>query len=284
MGVSLAVPLALAAAVCFGVSDYLSGVLSRRLSIIDVLAIGSPAGLLVVLIALPVLPVEAVRAADLWWGVVAGAAAALGVLLLMRGFRVGRFGVVSPVSSVGAAGIPVLVGLALGEQPSLIVFSGLVTGIVSIWLVSAAPAATDSGSGRMTAGLGEGLGAGVMFAVMFLALGRAQLASGPWPVLTLQLGLMAVIGAAVALRGQWPRLVLTDIPGVAGVSVLGTAGTLAFIYAAWSGLVSIAAVIAAMSPAITVIMARVIIAEHFTRRQIAGLILALVALALIGLG
>lgn len=281
---SLAVPLALVAAVCFGVSDYLAGVLSRRLRISDIIAIGSPAGLVFVAVLLPVLPVEAVRTADLIWGAIAGAAAALGVLLLLRGFRVGRFGVVSPVSSVGAAGIPVVVGLMLGETPSAVVLAGLVVGVISIWLVSAA---SDSGAVAMrptAAGLWEGLGAGVLFAGMFLALGRADFASGPWPVLSLQLGLMLAIGSVVAARRRWPRVVVDDLPGVIGVSVLGTAGTLAFIYSAWSGLVSISAVIAAMSPAVTLILARLLIGEHFTRQQVAGLALAAVALVLIGLG
>lgn len=278
------VALSLCAALAFGISDYLAGVLSRRLRILDLLAVGAPLGLLVVVAALPLLPAQAVTGADLAWGLLAGIAAALGVLALLRGFRVGRFGVVSPVSSVGAAGIPVIAGLLLGEQPSPVVLAGLGAGIVSIWLVSSGSPEAQQGSRRTAAGLGEGLAAGVFFAAMFLLLSRADLQSGPWPVAALQIGLLGVIGAALAGLRQCPRVALRDVPAVAAVSVLGVLGTLAFIYAAWFGLVSIAAVVSAMSPAVTVLLARALIAEGFTPRQIVGLLCAGVAIVLITLG
>lgn len=281
---SLTVALALASALAFGISDYLSGVLSRRLRILDLLAIGTPVGLVVTLGLLPLLPVERVTTVDLIWGAVAGVAATFGILLLLRGFRVGRFGVVSPVSSVGAAGIPVVVGLALGEQPGPIVLTGLLVGIVSIWLVSSGSPEAQKGTRRTAAGLWEGLGAGVMFAAMFLTLSRAEFSSGAWPVLTLQIGSLAVIGLALVGLRQFPRVAWVDLPAVAAVSVVGVLGTLAFIYSAWLGLVSIAAVISAMSPAVTVLLARALIAERFTGPQIAGLVLALLAIVLISLG
>lgn len=276
--------LALAAAVCFGVSDYLSGVFSRRLRILDILVVGNVAGLLLLLALLPLFHGTTVATADLVWGACAGVAGALAVLLLLHGFRVGRFGVVSPVSSVGAAGIPVLAGLLLGEQPSRLAGIGLAVGIVSIWLVSSARPGPHGDGRRIAAGLREGLAAGVLLAVMLLALSRADQASGPWPVLSLQLGLLAVIGGAVAIRGQHPRVNRTNLPGVAAIGVTAVLGLLAFIEAARLGLVSIAAVIASMSPAVTVLLARMLITEHFTPRQVTGLAAAAVALVLIGLG
>lgn len=276
--------LALAAAFGFGVSDYLAGVFSRRLRLLDILAIGNVAALAVLLALLPLFPGASAVPRDLVWGGLAGVAAAVGVLALMRGFRVGRFGVVSPVSSVGAAGIPVIAGLLLGEQPSVAVLAGLATGVVSIWLVSGTSANGSAGDGRIAAGLWEGLAAGVLFAVMFLALSRADYTSGPWPVLALQIGLLGAIVVALAVRRQTPRITLPDVPGVAAIGIAGILGTLAFIYSARLGLVSIAAVISAMSPAVTVLLARVLIAEHFTNRQVAGLCLAAVALVLISLG
>lgn len=276
--------LALAAAVCFGVSDYLSGVFSRRLRILDILVVGHVIGLLLLLAMLPLFHGTAVATADLVWGACAGIAAALGVLLLLRGFRVGRFGVVSPVSSVGAAGIPVLAGLLLGEQPSRLAGIGLVVGIVSIWLVSSARPDPRGDGRRVAAGLREGLAAGVLLAVMMLALSRADHASGPWPVLALQLAMLAVIGGVVAVRGQRPRVTGPDLPGVAAIGITVVLGLLAFIQAARLGLVSIAAVIASMSPAITVLLARLLISERFTPPQIVGLGAAAVALVMIGLG
>lgn len=276
--------LALGAAVCFGVCDYVSGMFSRRLSMLDILGFGSAIGLILIVLLLPFFPEADATTADLGWGFVSGLAAAGAALLLLRGFRVGRFGVVSPVSSVGAAGIPVVVGLALGEDPSAIVLTGLVAGIAAIWLVSGSASPAANGARPRAAGLWEGLGAGILLAVMFLTLSRADFASGPWPVLTLQLGLLAVIGVALVLRRKRPRITLDDIPGVSIVGATAVIGTLGFIYSAYLGLVSIAAVVTAMSPAVTVLMARMLIAEHFTPRQLVGLAAAAVAIILISLG
>lgn len=281
---SFAVLFALGAAVSFGLTDYVSGVLSRRLRILDILGIGNLFGLLLVIALLPLLPAEALAPADLVWGLVGGICSAMGVLLLLRGFRVGRFGVVSPVSSVGAAGIPVLAGLALGEQPSLVVLAGLVAGIASIWLVSGTTPRSQKGHAGSTAGLWEGLGAGVMLAAMYLTLSRADYASGPWPVVGMQVGVLAVIGLAMLGLRQRPSIPRADIVGVAVVGITAVLGALGFIYAARQGLVSIAAVLASMSPAITILLARMLIAERFTPRQIVGLGIAAAAILLISLG
>lgn len=281
---SASVLLALTAALGFGVSDYLAGVFSRRLRILDVLAVGNVAGLLGMIAILPLFPAASAVPRDVIWGSVAGVAAAAGVLTLLRGFRIGRFGVVSPVSSVGAAGIPVIVGLLLGEQPSPMALVGLGAAIVSIWLVSGTTPDGRSGGRVIAAGLWEGLAAGVLFALMFLALSRADYTSGPWPVLALQVASAAVILLVLVVLKEKPRIALPDLPGVSAVGLTGVFGTLAFIYAARLGLVSIAAVISAMSPAVTVLLARMLIAEHFTPRQLAGLGLAGVALVLISLG
>jgi|GEM_PF-1936957 len=281
---SFAVLFALGAAVSFGLTDYVSGVLSRRLRILDILGIGNLFGLLLVIALLPLLPAEALSPADLAWGLVGGICSAMGVLLLLRGFRVGRFGVVSPVSSVGAAGIPVLVGLAIGEQPSLVVLAGLVAGIASIWLVSGTTPRSQKGHTQSAAGLWEGLGAGVMLAAMYLTLSRADYASGPWPVVAMQVGVLAVIGLALLGLRQRPSIPRADIVGVAVVGITAVLGALGFIYAARQGLVSIAAVLASMSPAVTILLARMLIAERFTPRQIVGLGIAAAAILLISLG
>lgn len=279
--------LALLSTASYGVSDYLSGVFSRRQRILDVLAVGYSAGLIAFVPVWPLLASTSFSLGDLAWGALAGFAGAAGVLLLLRGFRVGQFAVVSPVSAVGTAAIPVAVGLLLGEQPGPVTFAGLAIGLVAIALVSGArmaPRVWRRTGGGTSAGFWSGLGSGVAYAGMFLALSRSDYSSGPWPVLALQVGLLAVIALVLGARRQVPRVPASDWPGVAGIGITSVVGSLAFVYAARLGLVSIAAVIASMSPAVTVLLARVVTGERFTRRQIVGLAHALLALVLIGIG
>ena len=62
--------------------------------------------------------------ADLWWAVVAGVGNGFGTAFLYRGLSSGRMGVVAPVSGVGAALVPVVVGVLTGERPSALVWVG----------------------------------------------------------------------------------------------------------------------------------------------------------------
>lgn len=282
--VTASVSLALIAAVGYGVSDYLSGVFSRRLRFLDVVVVGHAAGLLVFIVAWPLFEGTAFSMRDLVWSTLAGVAGAAGVLLLMHAFRVGRFAVASPVSAVGTAAIPVAVGLLLGEQPSSVGPVGLAFGVVAIWLVSGA---RIGWRGRIpgphtAAGFWAALGSGIAYAGTFLALSRSDYASGPWPVLTLQLGMIAVIACAMVTRRQVPRVRRPDLAGIAAVGIATVVGNLAFLYSARLGLMSVAAVIASMAPAVTVILARLHTGEQFSHRQIAGLGHAAVALVLIG--
>lgn len=282
---SVALVLALAATVTYGVSDYLAGVFSRRLRILDVMTVGYAVGLLTFIPAGPLLIGTTYVRADLAWGALAGVAGAAGVLLLVHGFRIGQFAVVSPVSAVGTAVIPVLVGVLLGEQLGPVTLLGLAAGIVAIALVSGArmaPRKWTQRQGETAAGLWWGLGAGVAYAGMFLALSRSDYGSGPWPVLALQLATVVIILIALAIRRQVPRVGARDLPGVAAIGATAVLGNLAFVYSARLGLVSVAAVIASMSPAVTVLLARLVTGERFTRRQLVGLVHAAVALVLIG--
>jgi drug/metabolite transporter (DMT)-like permease len=283
---SVPVLLALLAAVGYGVSDYLSGVFSRRLRFLDVLTVGYTAGLLAFVVAWPLFEGTFFATRDLVWGAIAGFAGAAGVLLLMHAFRVGRFAVASPVSAVGTAAIPVAVGLLLGEQPGSVRMVGLAVGVVAIWLVSGAGVGRRARSAgpRTADGFWSALGAGVAFAAMFLALSRSDYASGPWPVLALQLGMLAVFACALAGRRHLPRVRRADLAGVALVGISAVVGNLAFVYSARLGLISVAAVIASMAPAVTVILARVHTGERFSPRQLVGLGHAGVALVLIGAG
>ncbi len=65
------------------------------------------------------------RRGDLWWGAAAGVGNGFGTAFLYRGLSSGRMGVVAPVSGVGAAVIPVAVGVLLGERPGCLVWVGI---------------------------------------------------------------------------------------------------------------------------------------------------------------
>jgi drug/metabolite transporter (DMT)-like permease len=187
--------------------------------------------------------------------------------------------VVGPLSAVGAAVVPVLAGIALGERPSLVTVAGVVVALPAIVLV----AASGSVRGKLGAGLVDGLVAGVAFGVLFIGLAQAGQHDGLWPVASEQTGAL-LITLAVAVKSRQPlRIPVRDLglPVLAGAS--GMAATLAYFYATHFSMLAIAAVLVSLYPGVTVLLARALLHERFSPAQRAGLGLATLAIIAIAL-
>lgn len=139
-------------------------------------------------------------------------------------------------------------------------------------------------SGAVGPGVGEALVSGVAFGAFFTAMDRTGSAAALWPLLAANLASLTVlvtVGVTARRRlrpapGSWPRLVATGL--------LGTGASLAFLVGVRAGLLSLVAVLASLSPAVTVAMARAFAGERLTRLQLLGLAGAVVGVALISLG
>jgi uncharacterized membrane protein len=219
------------------------------------------------------------------WGLGSGLAGGAGTLVLYRGLARGQMSVVGPVSAVGAAVVPVVAGVALGECPGVLTVAGVLVALPAIVLV-AASGSVRGGLGQLGGGLRDGLIAGLAFGVLFVGLAQAGPQAGLWPVACEQTGtLLPVLAVAVATR-QPLRLPLraaslraAGLPALAGAT--GMAATLAYFYATHASLLAVAAVVVSLYPGITVLLARVVLHERFTPAQRAGLGLAALAVAAI---
>ena len=277
----LVVVLALAGAAAYGVADFVGGLLSRRTSpwaVAFTAALG--AGLLVVLLA-PVLP-GSPTSAGLLWGALGGIGGGVGTAFLYRGLSAGRMGVVAPISGVGAAVLPVLVALALGERPGSLVWVGIACALPGIWLVARDPRA--GAAGRAASGVVDGVVAGIGFGGQFAALGQVADGSGFLPLGINQLGAAAVIALlALAARAPWvPR----NPSAYAGVvcGLLGLAATGAFLVAAQQGSLTVSSILTSLYPAFTILLAALVLRERILGGQAFGLALCGVAVALVAAG
>ena len=140
----IAVLLALAASASWGVSDFLGGLTSRRLTLPTVMAITTPLGLVAIGILVAVRGEPPPPAVFAGWAALAGVLGAIGLASLYHGLSVGRMGVVAPISATAPL-IPIVVGLARGDRPSAIQGIGIAFALVGMVLTSREH---DTGSGR----------------------------------------------------------------------------------------------------------------------------------------
>jgi drug/metabolite transporter (DMT)-like permease len=271
--------LGLAAALLYGGSDFGGGVASRRFGSLQVSVVGSAVATVLawatlILVGGPGPSVQAVA-----WGLGSGLAGGAGTLVLYRGLARGQMSVVGPVSAVGAAVVPVVAGVALGERPSLLAVAGVLVALPAIVLV----AASGSVRGKLGPGLFDGLAAGVAFGILFVGLAQAGRNAGLWPVASEQTGtLLLTLGVAVKSREPLQIPVrAAGLPALVGAS--GMAATLTYFYATHYSMLAIAAVLVSLYPGVTVLLARVMLHERFSPAQRAGLGLCALAVAAIAL-
>jgi drug/metabolite transporter (DMT)-like permease len=276
----VSIVLALAGALFYGLSDFVGGLVSRRTSAWSVALVASLTGAVFVLAASLGVGGDP-TGTDLAWGVLGGVGNGFGTAFLYRGLAGGRMGVVAPISAVGAALVPVAVGLAAGERPSALVWVGILAALPGIWLVSREPETAVSPAGS---GVPDGVLAGLGFGTLFAALGQIPDSAGVLPLAVNQLvAAVLIVLVATALRVPWvPRERLALFGVVCGG--LGASATLAFLLATQHGDLTIAAILTSLYPAVTVILAATVLDEVIHRSQGLGLALCGVAVALVAVG
>lgn len=274
--------LALTAALVFGLVHFVSGLLARRADSFAVALFGQLGGVVLVSCAALIVPAPDVTLSSLIWGAISGLGTGIGVAFLYRGLSTGNMSVVVPLSDVGAVALPVLVGVVvLGNRPSALAWIGVLAALPALWLVSRTG---SSVRGPVTGGTGDGLVAGAGFALQFLAISRVDLDAGLWPILAARLAAIATI-VPIARHSQ-ARLRLPR-PLIVPATVVGAAGSIAiyvYLVATHQQLLALATVLAALYPAIPVVLALLLLHERLSRQQMLGLAFTGTSIALIALG
>jgi drug/metabolite transporter (DMT)-like permease len=281
----LTVALALASAAMYGLSDFFGGVLARRTSVWP-LAIMTQVTAMVLIGSGALIGGDRPTGTDWAWGALAGIGTGTGTSFLYRGLATGRMGVVAPLSAVGAALLPVIVGIVTDERPPLLTWAGIALALPAIWLVSSGAEPVDVGGERRRLGEGvaDGLLAGLGFGLMFSALGQVPDTAGLGPLALAEVtSIVAVIGLAVGMRQPWLPRERGSLGGI-WVGVLAAGATVLFLLATQSGLLTVASVLASLYPAFTVLLAATVLREPIHRGQAIGLVMAMVAVALVAAG
>src|SRR5919197_553490 len=273
-----AAALALAAAASWGIGDFLGGLKSRSLRPVAVLIVAQPIGgaLLGIWVAARG---QGPPGSEVLWACFAAILGTTGLIAFYRGMAAGALSIVAPIAGAGAA-IPVIWGLARGDQPSLVQELGFAAAFVGILLASFE---RRREAARFAAGVGWAAVAMLAFGFYYVPMHAASQGDFLWAAFIFRLTSLTVIAAAwLALRPK--RANRTDVPALAAIGALDTGGNVFFAAASESGLVSVVSILASLYPVVTVLLARAVLHERVHRSQELGICLALGGIALISAG
>lgn len=292
--------LALSAAMAYGAGDFLGGVAARRAPTTAVVLWSHVVGLLLMLVAAPVVGGD-LTLRGFAVGAGAGLVGALGVTLFYQGLSIGSMSVVAPIAGLLSAAVPVTAGFAIGERPGAAALGGIALALVAITLVSREAAEGDEGLDEVDEGddrgeatgttarrrerrlvaLGLAAGAGIAFGLFFAALNGAGDGTGIWPLVgarTASVTLFTVLGLARITQAAPPR---AAAGAAIGAGLLDAAANVFYVLALTHGLLSVVSVLTALYPAGTVVLARYGLGERMTSVQRTGLAVAGVSAVLI---
>lgn len=275
----MAVVFALLAAAAYGISDFVGGLASRRVPALTVLLLSYPVGALLMASLLGVYD-GPISANTLAWSIGGGAAGLIGVALLYSALAMAPMNIVSPITAVLSALVPVVVGVVIGERPAALAWLGIGVGLVAVVLISRQPA--DHPHGPIGARpILMAVTAGVGFGAYFVCLGRADHDSGMWPVVLSRL-VSSILVLPLAFGGRkFVRMPLSVVGFAVVAGALDASANVAFLLAARHGLLSLSSVITAMYPAGTVLLASVLLRERTGKVQRVGLALAAASVVLV---
>jgi drug/metabolite transporter (DMT)-like permease len=269
---------ALLSALVWGSGDFTGGLAARRASQYQVLALAAVSGS-ILLAALMLLRGEPLPAGpSLLWAAAAGVSGSIGIAALYRGLAVGRAAIVAPVSAVVSAVLPVIVGAFWEGLPGWPRLIGFGVALAGLWFVSQS-AAGGGGLARHSLLLAvvAGLGFGGFFVLIALVEGGVFA-----PLLVARLMYLIVAGLLLlALRVPVPSLRGNPAALLAGALDIG--GNVFYVLAQNLTRLDVAAVLASLYPAGTVLLAWVILKERLSASQWLGAGLCLLAVILIAL-
>jgi drug/metabolite transporter (DMT)-like permease len=245
--------------------------------------------------------------ASIVWALLAGAIGGFSLAIFYRALASGQMGLTAPIAALLGAAIPTMVDIALEGSPSRWTVGGFGLAILAIWLitrpepsdeeshdetsneepspeVASSKARSDkTDSAGRPAGVAMAALAGVGFAGFYLCVHQAS-GSPAWIAAISRIGSLTTTSIAVLvirapLTLDRPRATLGVLAGFFDVSASAL-----FIFASQHGRLDQAVVITSLYPAVTVVLAWLVLKEHFSPWRFVGLLAALAAVPMIAAG
>jgi drug/metabolite transporter (DMT)-like permease len=266
------------------VSDFLGGLMTRRMAVLVVLSVSQTAGLAVIAAVVAAAGEPAPDAEFVPYAAAAGLAGVCGLVAFYRALAVGKMSVVAPISSMSVL-VPVAVGVATGDRPSELQAVGAALGIAGIFFASREPAEEAHDDRRVATGVGLAMLSGLGFGFFFVGMDAAADYDPLWASLVNRATSLSLLLLALGLfRPGFAGLTVSRLPVLMGLGMLEMGANVAFAFASREGLLSLTSVVSSLYPVVVVCLAWLVLRERLVRGQKAGVTAAFVGVALIAGG
>jgi drug/metabolite transporter (DMT)-like permease len=269
---------ALGAFLSWGISDFVGGYTARRFNSFYLAALGHLSGT-ALMASLAIANHETLPAlVHLRWAFAAGACGGVSLALFYRALSQGNMGLAAPVSAVLGAAIPVVFGMFTEGLPKALPTAGFVLALAGIWLVSRPE------DGRRPEGLALALISGVGFALFYIFIKQAGSGAALWIAAASRAASLAATGLIVVIGRKFSPTYRLGFGIALLAGCIDVTGTFLFIRGSQMGRLDTTVILSSLYPALTVILARIFLGEHFTRWRTVGMVAALVAVPMIAAG
>jgi drug/metabolite transporter (DMT)-like permease len=265
----------LTAVFAWGTSDFLGGYAARRANAFLLTTIAHAGGLLLMLTLASAIHAQFPSERSVLWALAGGMSGGGALAIFYRALSLGRMGLTAPVSAVLGAVIPTIFAMITQGMPGAIHIAGFVVAAIGIWLIS------RSEDGSSPEGIGLAALAGVGFAGFYLCISQAKDGSAQWLAVFSRSGAFIVTGLIVLFQQNFREITGAGVRWGLLAGCLDVSGTALFVRATQTGRLDSAVVLTSLYPAVTVLLARLILREHFTRWKAVGMFAALLAVPMI---
>jgi drug/metabolite transporter (DMT)-like permease len=270
--------LGLFAAATWGGSDFVGGLGSRRAPALLVVASGHIVTFLILACVCAGAHLPAPSHRDLLFCMIGGFEGSLALAVFYRALAMGAMGLTAALTGLLTALIPVLFSFFSEGPPKLPTIAGLLFGLVAIWLITHTP--NREGPATPPAALMLGSLAGTGFGIQLILFKMGSGGGLLWTMTSARAaGSVAMILVLLIKPPDRPWKGFWQMGVLAGL--LDTTGNLFYIRATQMGRLDVAAVVCSLYPAGTILLAALVLRELPTRRQMAGMALALCAVMLL---
>jgi len=265
----------LASVLAWGTSDFLGGYATRRANAFLFTVIFNVGGLILMATLATATHASFPSERSMLWVLAGGISGGVGVAIFFRALASGKMGITAPIAAVLGAAIPAIFSIFTEGLPGKLPILGFIFAALGLWLI------TRTGEGGTPDGVGLAVLAGIGFAGFYLCVRQGGNASVLWIATLTRTGGLIITAIVVLLQRRFRDITPAGIRWAVLAGCIDSLGTILFALASQSGRLDEAVVISSLYPAITVLLARIVLKEHLTRWRFIGLLAALAAVPMI---